>query len=158
MSHKPGTAYTVAFETTSLTTADANIFPFQAGDATRVLIESIHVGIKTTDAENVGILLYRGSTTPLSTASYVTPVAIKGHSGAGSAGSLCDSPSSGSFSTASAALVDARTMEGGFSYEYDDWGLELVPEQRLDVILRARSIATVYGTLRFREIGKNPVD
>jgi hypothetical protein len=158
MNCKPGTAYTVAFETTSLTTADANIFPFQAGEDTRVMVESIHVGIKTTDAENVGILIYRGSTTPLSTAAYVTPVAIRGHSGANAADSLCNSPSSGSYSTASAALVDARTMEGGYSYEYEDWGMELVPEQRMDVILRARSIATVYGTLRFREIGKNPID
>ena len=73
MNCKPGTAYTVAFETTSLTKADANIFPFQAGENTRVLVESIHVGIKTTDAENVGIMLYRGSTTPLSTASCCSP-------------------------------------------------------------------------------------
>ena len=158
MTYKIGNAYTVAFETTALTTGDTNVFPFQAGDNTRVLIESMHIGMGTSDAESVGVMIYRGSTTPLSTATYVTPVPLKGHTGSASADSLCNSPSSGSYSTASASLIDARAMEGGYSYEYDDWGLELVPDQRLDVILKGRSVAAVYGTLRFREIGKNPID
>jgi hypothetical protein len=155
---KGGSVYTVAFATTSLSTVDQNVFPFQAGSETRVEIEEITLGIVSSNAYSCGVSIYRGSTTPLSTADLVTPVNVGGWTGAGSAGSQATSPSSALPSTSSAVLLDARTFDDGFTYEFEGCGAELVPSQRLDVVVTAMPVTTVYGTLRFREKGKNPID
>jgi hypothetical protein len=156
---KYGSAYTVAFASTSISTAGGvNLFPFQAGENTRVIIEEIHVGAVSSNVENLGVAIYRGSTTPLSTATLVTLVNLGGWTGAGTAGSQVTSPSSVIPSTVSAVLLDARTFQDGLSYEFKDCDVILAPSQRLDVVMTTPASNTFYGTMKVREIGKNPVD
>lgn len=159
MSHsKEGSAYVIALATTSLSTANpTNIFPFVAGSATRVRIEEISISIISTNTGAFGVKVMRGSTTTIASSLGVTPVALGGWSGHGAAGSYVVAPTTTLATTTSAVLVDARAAGDGFTYEYRPQGLELVPSQRLDVIMSAPIVPTVYATIRFREVGKNPL-
>lgn len=159
MSHgKTGSLYSIAFATTAMSTASAvNAFPFIAGPDTRVEIESIDIGIVGATVANFGVKIFRGSTTPISTAAAVTPVPLGGWTGHASASSYATAPTTTLASTTSASMVDARTSEDGFSYEYEGCGMVLTPSQRLDVVVSTPGSATVYGTMRFREVGKNPI-
>jgi hypothetical protein len=160
LNNKAGNVYTISFATTSMSTSGPwDVFPFQAGSLTRVSVEEISIGIVSNSANNLAVQIYRGSTTPLSTGvSSITPVNLAGWTGAGAAGSSGTAPSSSLPSTTSASLLDARTFEDGFHYEYRGRGdMILAPSQRLDVVMTTPGSGTVYGTLKFREIGKNPV-
>lgn len=159
MSHrKGGSVYTIAFTTTSISTAgDVNLFPFQAGSETRVSVDEIYIGALSSNVENLGVAIYRGSTTPLSTGSLVTPVNMGGWDTAGSAGSQVTSPTSSLPSTTSADLLDARTFQDSL-YKFCGHGeLILVPDQRLDVVMSTPASPTFYGVMRIRELGKNPI-
>lgn len=159
MSHgKEGSSYTIAFATTAMSTTNpTNAFPFVAGSDTRVKIESINIGFVGATASNFGVKIFRGSTTALSSAAAVTPRPLGGWSGHASASSYATAPTTTLASTTSAALIDAHSSEDGFSYEFEGCGLVLIPNQRLDVVMTVPGAATVYGTMVFREIGKNPV-
>lgn len=154
----PGSAYVVTFATTAMSTVAQNVFPFQAGANTRVVLEEINLGIASTLAASVGVSIYRGSTTPLSTAAYGTLVNLDGWSGASTAGSRVNPPSSALPSTASAVLIDARNFEDGFHYTFKGRGdVILAPSQRVDVVIQALPVTSVFATFKIREIGKNPV-
>jgi hypothetical protein len=158
MSQKFGSAYVIALATTSLSTSTpTNIFPFVAGSATRVLIDKIEIGIVSSLATAFGVKVLRGSTTPLSTSAVVTPTPIGGWSGHATAGSYATAPTTTLASTTSAALLDAGVPEYGYSYEFEGCGVELAPNQRLDVVITAPIVPTVYASMRIREIGKNPL-
>ncbi len=150
----PGSAYTVSFSSTSISSG-VSLFPFQAGANTRVVIEEIYIGIRSSDPGNAVIQLYRGSTTPVSTTAVATLVNLDGWANASTAGSACGTPTTGAISTTSASLLDTRTLEDGYHYEYrDEIDILLVPSQRFDVVIS--SAGSFAGTLKIREVGKNP--
>lgn len=158
--HPYGTPFSVSFNSTSLSTGANNLFPFQCGADTRVIIDEIHVCLQvaSTIAGNPSVSLFRGSTTPVSTASLFTPVRLSGISGGIDATSICSVPSTVAPSTVSAQRLDVDGFIDGYHYEYDaDCDVLLAPSQRFDVVISAVPSNTAFGTMRFREIGKNPI-
>ena len=153
----PGSCYSITFNSTSISSG-ASLFPFQAGANTRVAVEEIFVGAVSSNPSAAIITLYRGSTTPVSTAVLATLVNMDGWQNSSTAGSICGTPSTSSPSTTSAVIVDIRNLEDGFHYHWtDNLDLLLVPSQRLDVVITGISAVSFVGTMRIREVGKNPI-
>jgi hypothetical protein len=156
--HRAGSPYVVTFTTTSASTgSDINVFPFVAGSDTRVVLNGLKLGVVSSDSGegSFGVKIFRGSTTPLSTAAAIAPTPLRGWAGHGEASSYATAPTTTLASTASASLIEASVSNGGL-YEYRGCDIILVPDQRLDVVVSGNG-AHLYGTLEISEIGKNPI-
>lgn len=157
-----GSVYISIVDSTTITSAPTSLFRLKAGPNNRVIIDEIHVGRADGDPQGFGVYVYRGSTTPLSTAYNQTPAPMAGWANHPAAASQVNILSTILPSTASAVLLDADTSDG-YRYEYNGWGdLELVPGQVLDVVgINLQTVSTtadIHAVMRFRETAKNPRD
>ena len=155
------TLFNVAFSAFSVSSTGGatafDIFSLKASSAGRVEIREINLGqgsSNTSANQQLAIALYRGSTA-LGGAATVTPINLKGWSGAPTAGSSATAPSSNLASTASAILLmaDATDLSGNWDYRPDTFQ-EIILEagQSFNVRVSAPPISVpISATLTFRE-------
>lgn len=152
----PGSAYQVSFSSTAVSSG-MSLFPFKSGANTRVIIEEIFVNALSSNTGTALFQLYRGSTSAISTAALASLVTLDGWTGAASAGSAAQTPTT-AFSSTSATLVDQRGLEDGFHYRYrGETDFILAPSQRIDLVVSGLSSTSWAGVMKIREIGKNPI-
>ncbi len=159
MRENPGNVYCISYHSTSIIASDFNMFPFQAGPNTRVLIEEFILGKIGAIGSNFGLHVARDSTTPITT-SYLTPIPMGGWSGHSTATSLVNAPTTTITSTANSKLVYTDVAMDALRLHCRWADMELAPNQRLDFLVNdlspTASEAHIHASLVFREIGKNP--
>lgn len=155
-----GITYTIPISAASLTTANAwDLFSVTPDSSARVELVKIELQLVSTAYSvfpSIGVQLMRGSTTAASTASAITPVNVKGWTGAASAAMTATGLSSSLLSTGSATVVYAGGFDanGSFCYEPSDRPIMAVSQRHNLRTSTPQVAATMYGTITVREIGK----
>ncbi len=158
MSHDySGSVFTASFRSTGLTAGTPHdFFGLLAPSDSKVRIREISINAVSSDQTSIGVQLLRGSTAS-STSAAISPVNLKGWSGAVAAGSSVTAPSSTVVSTASAVLLYAGFLdENSFCYCPEEIAAPILAEsQRLHVRTDDAAVS-MQGTITFEEIGKVP--
>jgi hypothetical protein len=164
---REGNIYRCHVSAQTLSTAGpADLWSFYASTnpVTRLELMSINLNFSSSAISNapqgLGLTLWSGSTANGGGAT-ITPVNLKGWSGAPTAGSSVTGPSSTLASTTSATIIHAESVNTAFSWTYprfqDNTGLTrpvFASDQRGMLRIAAPQVALVMSdSLIFREIG-----
>lgn len=166
-SYREANVYSIPIYKQTISTAGpADIFGILASTSpvSRVEVLAINLSVSSSAVSGtpqaLALQLLRGSTAS-STSAAITPVNLRGWSGAPSAGSSATGPSSGIVSTASASQIWADSMNTAIGWTFppaqDETGLcrpVLASGQRLHLRLDTPQVALVLsGNVTIREIG-----
>lgn len=153
--------YNIPLSAISLTTANAwDLFTITADSSARFELVKVQLQIASTLSaltHAIGLQLMRGSTAA-STGAAVTPINIKGWTGALSASLTATQQSSTVISTASAVVLHAGAFDFNGTYCYEPEECErpvIAVSQRLNMrTTTPQNAASVHGTITVRELGK----
>ena len=153
------TVYTVPFVDAAMgSSASWDVWVMRCSTSCRTELREINIGQKSSAAsviQQIDVTLYRGGSTGTST-SPVTPVQLKGWTGAPSAGATVTGPSSATALTSAPAVLlyaDNSDVSGNFYYKADP--MEFIFEAGQTLLVKASqpvSPMTICGTLKFAEL------